>query len=1006
MFEQEPRDLLKFRLEKHSDTPLPVFVADVRFEMACILHNIGALHSYLGSLDNRISSEGMKASCTHFQCAAWSFERLAEQYGIFAKYSRDFEPHILNWFSQIMLAQAQECILEKSLIDTRKNLIVAKIAFEIAELYRKCADAMDSPAMVETVGGSPFKNWKKFMLIKLSYYMAITHLYRGMQSDEERKMGERLTFYTAAKTNIADASKMLQSIGSVDQTSAGQAISFVRDVVIAKYDNAKKENDFVYHELTPTLESMPVLKGALLVKPLGFDTHDKDVSGPEIFSRLIPLEIHNLSSLYSEEKAKLLREVTEKVEKKDHELKEFCAAIDIEGFLKSLETDVSLPEQLVTACAALKAEPQDVSNFKSSLEKLADRCSFVESSLREIEQELATGKATIFGLKKRSSETTVTSGIDGTLKLLSEQLQSRRAFANSLIDSFEAFKDMKQKCKDGVTFYEMLQQRLFELKASISKLCEDSFREVAARSTSAQVSAIHPQSYPSTSQSCVAGPSSLMAGNAYPFDDRAPPYFLSGFPDQERFHPQTSVVSAGAAVASQYVTPSTETVTGRTSVGASVSTEAFVSCNPAVGIPSQVHPYPPYSLYVGGFNARQQFTPAGYRATFPIPSENVMAVAALGSVSSTAPFPTVSYQPCVRPGQTVSTYNSSFLLPTQSVGVTDVPNSFLSSPSRPPMSHQAYTSRSIPYGSMSVEPVTGIMSQCRTPPQADRRGPLNIMSCYSEANVQNPPHSVYGYEQNRFIGGAVSHGTGDLAPGTFITAPIPAAVASDQSYAVPAQFIPAPNQPYYGEPVSYVHPRLVSLFGQAGSSNDGGGGTVPQLDEITKLSDFSPIFILTQAPTPHTLADFWLMVYEQHIGVICALLAENETKQSRYVTLLRFAYTTFRSSGVCDDIDLFIQFVSVSRGHLKALSSDLPVCVLTLLGDGMNCIFAVLLSAIEELTQAGRISNFLHLFEALHKYQKTCLSNENQLYFTYEAILQFIKGFLAKGMRLHQLTEA
>lgn len=47
---------------------------DIKFEMVAILHNIGALHSQLGAADNRMSAEGLKMSCTHFQCAAWAFQ--------------------------------------------------------------------------------------------------------------------------------------------------------------------------------------------------------------------------------------------------------------------------------------------------------------------------------------------------------------------------------------------------------------------------------------------------------------------------------------------------------------------------------------------------------------------------------------------------------------------------------------------------------------------------------------------------------------------------------------------------------------------------------------------------------------------------------------------------------------------------------------------------------------------------------------------------------------------
>lgn len=42
--------------------------------MVNILYNIGALHSILGSGDDRTTPEGLKMACTHFQCAAWAFQ--------------------------------------------------------------------------------------------------------------------------------------------------------------------------------------------------------------------------------------------------------------------------------------------------------------------------------------------------------------------------------------------------------------------------------------------------------------------------------------------------------------------------------------------------------------------------------------------------------------------------------------------------------------------------------------------------------------------------------------------------------------------------------------------------------------------------------------------------------------------------------------------------------------------------------------------------------------------
>jgi len=50
---------------------------------------------------------------------------------------------MLNILNNICLAQAQECILEKSLIDNRKSTITAKVALQIVEYYSTALRIID-----------------------------------------------------------------------------------------------------------------------------------------------------------------------------------------------------------------------------------------------------------------------------------------------------------------------------------------------------------------------------------------------------------------------------------------------------------------------------------------------------------------------------------------------------------------------------------------------------------------------------------------------------------------------------------------------------------------------------------------------------------------------------------------------------------------------------------------------------------------------------------------------
>lgn len=77
------------------------------------------------------------------------------------------------------------------------------------------------------------------------------------------------------------------------------------------FTSAKKDNDFVYHERVPEVGALEPIAPVLLAKAQGFDARAKDVlQGDDLFRRLLPLEVHSAASLYSEEKAKLLRTVT------------------------------------------------------------------------------------------------------------------------------------------------------------------------------------------------------------------------------------------------------------------------------------------------------------------------------------------------------------------------------------------------------------------------------------------------------------------------------------------------------------------------------------------------------------------------------------------------------------------------------------------------------------------------------------------------------------------------
>ncbi|XP_022238599.1 tyrosine-protein phosphatase non-receptor type 23-like [Limulus polyphemus] len=359
-------------------------ITDIKYEQACILYNIGALHSELGAMDSRHNAEGMKIACTHFQCAAWAFQHLRDNFP--QPKGSDMSHDLLTFFINIMLAQAQECILEKSMLDSRKSSITAKVAAQVVEYYKISmgnlmagGSNMEPGCILDIVGGKTFKTWKKFLEFKMAYYACISHLYMGNQAEDQQKMGERVSWYQSAQEKLEAAAKIAKSI---EREDLNDALTFTMDVVGGKQNAAKKENDFVYHEKVLPVESLPEIKGASLVKGIPFSPSDPDVSGPDIFARLVPMEAHEAASLYSEEKAKLLRAMAAKIEDKDQELLTYMSSLQLDISSLKPETE-KIPQELLEKCAAFSVKPTALKDLTDLMENLTDISREVENILSE-----------------------------------------------------------------------------------------------------------------------------------------------------------------------------------------------------------------------------------------------------------------------------------------------------------------------------------------------------------------------------------------------------------------------------------------------------------------------------------------------------------------------------------------------------------------------------------------------------------------------------------------------
>uniref|UniRef100_A0A674HH50 Tyrosine-protein phosphatase non-receptor type 23 n=1 Tax=Taeniopygia guttata TaxID=59729 RepID=A0A674HH50_TAEGU len=344
---------------------------DIKYEQACVLYNLGALHSMLGAMDKRVSEEGMKVSCTHFQCAAGAFTYLRDHFP--HSYSVDMSHQILSLNINLMLGQAQECLLEKSMLDNRKSFLVARISAQVVDYYKEACRALENSETASLLGKIQ-KDWKKLVQMKIYYFAAVAHVSEG-----ELGLG---------------GSRFPLSIPQGQPETVQEALRFTMDVIGGKYNSAKKDNDFIYHEAVPALDTLQSVKGAPLVKALPVNPTDPAVTGPDIFAKLVPMAAHEASSLYSEEKAKLLRDVMAKIEAKNEVLDQFMDSMQLDPeTVDNLDMYNHIPPVLMEKCAALSVRPDTVRNLVQSMQVLSGVFTDVEASLKEIRDLLEEDEA-------------------------------------------------------------------------------------------------------------------------------------------------------------------------------------------------------------------------------------------------------------------------------------------------------------------------------------------------------------------------------------------------------------------------------------------------------------------------------------------------------------------------------------------------------------------------------------------------------------------------------------
>jgi len=347
------------------------------FEKASILFNLGALLSSIAS--DKFEDGDLKLSYQFFQYSAGIYKFIGENF-LHAP-SQDLDGKTVSFLQNLQLSQAQEVFLLKLISeDPSKKSLIAKLAISTSIHYEQVLSGLEK---LENAFGEDRK-WSSILKFKTGFYQSIAY-YNHALSIEEKKIGEAIAFLKLSLGGF-DSLKRLDNQTSIDfktyQTQAEE-----------KLKSLSRDNDFIYHDLIPSKDSIEptaIIKPLDAAKPINLNDHANitEIVGEDIFEKVIPMAVHEKLSLYSEEKAKILRAEIEKNQTADTELNSFLEYLNLPNSLDNFRNSIKnkLDPKLIGWSHEINdSQYKDIEINKSTIN---EKKSIVMNTIKELENEL------------------------------------------------------------------------------------------------------------------------------------------------------------------------------------------------------------------------------------------------------------------------------------------------------------------------------------------------------------------------------------------------------------------------------------------------------------------------------------------------------------------------------------------------------------------------------------------------------------------------------------------
>lgn len=151
----------------------------------------------------------------------------------------------LNYAKAVMLAQAQECVVQKAWLDGLAPMTIAEVAAQVVEFCREAEEISVNECDRAMRGSLAAAGWLaesvSFIRFKKFFYNAVAYYECGCDAVETT---DRIAYFKVAQQQLDLAAEILAKIGG-GVVGGAEALTAARNLIDSKLEAAEKNNDVV-----------------------------------------------------------------------------------------------------------------------------------------------------------------------------------------------------------------------------------------------------------------------------------------------------------------------------------------------------------------------------------------------------------------------------------------------------------------------------------------------------------------------------------------------------------------------------------------------------------------------------------------------------------------------------------------------------------------------------------------------------------------------------------------